>query len=86
MKSSLDPWGVPQAFHVFESLFLKNIQIKLKTFNTLTPGECPRDFIFKVIKVSKAPKDFKIKFKTEMCKFWELDAVCKYGDNVIIKK
>ena len=33
----------------------------------------------------KKSDDFKIKFKTEMCKFWELDAVCKYGDNVIYK-
>jgi len=31
----------------------------------------------------KKSDDFKIKFKTELCKFWELDAVCKYGDNVI---
>jgi hypothetical protein len=30
----------------------------------------------------KKSDDFKIKFKTELCKFWELDAVCKYGENV----
>ncbi len=31
----------------------------------------------------KKSDDFKIKFKTELCKFWQLDAVCKYGENVI---
>ncbi len=28
--------------------------------------------------------DFKLKYKTEKCKFWELDKECKYGDNVRI--
>ncbi len=26
--------------------------------------------------------DFKVKFKTEMCKFWELEGLCKFSDNV----
>lgn len=32
--------------------------------------------------IKKKSDDFKVKFKTEMCKFWELDKICKYGDNV----
>lgn len=35
--------------------------------------------------VSAKPKkseDFKMKFKTEMCKFWQIDGNCKYNDNV----
>jgi hypothetical protein len=28
--------------------------------------------------------DFRIKYKTEKCKFWEVNKVCKYGDNVYI--
>ncbi len=32
--------------------------------------------------LKKKSDDFKNKFKTEMCKFWELDAACKFGDNV----
>ena len=36
-------------------------------------------------KKNKAPfkgeaKDFKIKYKTELCKFFEIDGKCKYGD------
>jgi len=30
----------------------------------------------------KKSDDFKVKFKTEMCKFWDLYKVCKFGDNV----
>ena len=26
--------------------------------------------------------DFKIKYKTEKCKFWEINETCKFGDNV----
>ena len=26
-------------------------------------------------------KDFKIKYKTELCKFYEINGQCKYGDN-----
>lgn len=33
---------------------------------------------------SKRTNDFKIKYKTEKCKFWELFKECKYGDNVSI--
>ena len=36
--------------------------------------------------ISKAKKsielDFKIKYKTEKCKFWEINQTCKFGDNV----
>lgn len=31
---------------------------------------------------NKKSDDFKVKFKTEKCKFWEIDRSCKYGDNV----
>jgi hypothetical protein len=31
---------------------------------------------------NKKSEDFKLKFKTEKCKFWEIDNNCKYGDNV----
>lgn len=31
---------------------------------------------------SKKSNDFKLKYKTEKCKFWELYKECKYGDNV----
>ena len=36
----------------------------------------------------KTPKktktgDFKTKYKTEMCKYWQIEKSCKYGDNVI---
>lgn len=27
-------------------------------------------------------KDFRIKYKTEMCKFWELNNSCKFGEKV----
>jgi hypothetical protein len=27
-------------------------------------------------------KDFRIKYKTEICKFWELNNKCKFGDKV----
>jgi hypothetical protein len=27
--------------------------------------------------------DFKTKYKTEMCKYWQIEKSCKYGDNVI---
>ena len=27
-------------------------------------------------------KDFRTKYKTEKCKFWELNGECKFGDNV----
>ncbi len=27
-------------------------------------------------------EDFKAKYKTELCKFWEINKTCKYGDNV----
>ncbi len=32
----------------------------------------------------KKSEDFKTKFKTEICKFWQLNKICKFGDNVII--
>jgi hypothetical protein len=28
--------------------------------------------------------DFRMKYKTEICKFWELNKECRYGNNVII--
>jgi hypothetical protein len=31
---------------------------------------------------NKKSDDFKEKFKTETCKFWELDNNCKFGENV----
>jgi hypothetical protein len=31
---------------------------------------------------NKKSNDFKLKYKTEKCKFWELYKECKYGDNV----
>jgi hypothetical protein len=27
--------------------------------------------------------DFKTKYKTEMCKYWQIEKSCKYGDSVI---
>ncbi len=30
----------------------------------------------------KLSEDFKQKFKTEMCKFWQLNGECKFGENV----
>jgi hypothetical protein len=30
----------------------------------------------------KKSEDFKMKFKTEMCKFWQIDGNCKFKDNV----
>lgn len=30
----------------------------------------------------KLSEDFKTKFKTELCKFWELNGECKFGENV----
>lgn len=30
----------------------------------------------------KKSQDFKIKFKTEICKFWSIDGTCNFGDNV----
>lgn len=27
--------------------------------------------------------DFRNKYKTEKCKFWEINKICKYGDSVI---
>jgi hypothetical protein len=26
--------------------------------------------------------DFKVKYKTEICKFWDMNKICKFGDNV----
>jgi hypothetical protein len=34
-------------------------------------------------KKKSGESDFRVKYKTEKCKFWELNKVCKYGDNVI---
>ena len=36
-----------------------------------------------VIRRKSTGKDFRVKFKTEKCKFYELDQTCKFGDNVI---
>ena len=33
-------------------------------------------------KKSSADNDYRIKYKTEKCKFWELNKECKFGDNV----
>ncbi len=30
----------------------------------------------------KKSQDFKVKFKTEICKFWSIDGTCNFGDNV----
>jgi hypothetical protein len=37
----------------------------------------------------KTPKktrtsDFKTKYKTEICKYWEIEKTCRFGDNVIL--
>ena len=29
---------------------------------------------------SKPAESFKLKFKTEICKFWQLNGTCEYGD------
>ena len=29
--------------------------------------------------------DYKIKYKTELCKYYEINGCCKFGDNVRIK-
>lgn len=28
--------------------------------------------------------DFKVKWKTEICHYWEVNGICKYGDNVSV--
>ena len=33
----------------------------------------------------KNSDDFKVKYKTEVCRLWEMNRTCKYGDNVILK-
>lgn len=35
----------------------------------------------KSIKISE--KDFREKYKTELCKYWELNNKCKYGNKVL---
>lgn len=40
--------------------------------------------------LTKNPKkisdlDFRVKYKTEKCKFWEINKSCKFGDGVNIK-
>jgi hypothetical protein len=31
---------------------------------------------------AKKSNDFKVKYKTEICKFWDMNKYCKFGDNV----
>jgi hypothetical protein len=33
---------------------------------------------------AKKSNDFKVKYKTEICKFWDINKTCKFGDNVRI--
>lgn len=35
-----------------------------------------------ILKKKSIDGDFRVKYKTEICKFWELNKMCKYGDNV----
>ncbi len=32
----------------------------------------------------KSEIDFKVKYKTEKCKFWEINKTCKFGEGVIL--
>ena len=79
MKSSLDPWGVPQGFHflkvfvVFE--ILQDFKIKLKTLQNcekmkILPGpqgSAPRISCNKVVKVVRV-KDIKIQLFSKKMK------------------
>jgi hypothetical protein len=38
--------------------------------------------IYNISSNKKKSHDFKIKFKTEICKFWSIDGTCNFGDNV----
>ena len=33
-------------------------------------------------RMSEDTNDFKTKWKTEICHYWEVNGFCKYGDNV----
>lgn len=35
-----------------------------------------------IVKRTPDTKDFRIKWKTEICHYWEMHGECKYGDNV----
>jgi len=38
--------------------------------------------INKLTKKKSVEVDFRMKYKTEICKFWELNKDCRYGSNV----
>jgi hypothetical protein len=40
------------------------------------------DSIYSKTPGKKSGNDFKVKYKTEMCKYWDMYKSCKFGDNV----
>ena len=56
----------------YEGLLVKNIEIEI---------DKKSDFINKNKKKSGETKDFRTKWKTEICHYWEMNNYCKYGEN-----
>ena len=57
----------------YEGLVVKNIEIEIdkKSDNNINKNK----------KKSGDTKDFRTKWKTEICHYWEMNNYCKYGDN-----
>lgn len=58
--------------------------IGLAYYQTASPDESTLDDFSNSsgMKRKSTDGDFRAKYKTEICKFWELNKECRYGDNV----
>ena len=58
----------------------------IRAGNTLVDNECLNDddcISFSSSSTShKNSDDYKTKYKTEVCRFWEINQTCKFGENV----
>jgi len=59
---------------------------RLKIFTNIPniTNACPENLCTNIKGLKPSEVDFKVKYKTETCKFWDLNGVCKFGDNVSI--